>query len=140
MTIISGKNKRINFLGKIFKGSQHDYAILKIEFPIWKKYFVFFYILIDLGYLGFQKDYDCINVLIPVKKPRKTKLNPNPQLTKEEKEFNKSVSRERIYVENAISGLKRYNIISNRVRVKKEKYRENKIVLCASLWNFYLAS
>lgn len=140
MTIISGKNKRINFLGKIFQGSQHDYAILKIEFPIWKKYFAFFYILIDLGYLGFQKDYDCINVLIPIKKPRKTKSNPNPELTKEEKEFNKSVSRERIYVENAISGLKRYHIISNRVRIKKEKYRENKIVLCASLWNFYLAS
>jgi len=47
---------------------------------------------------------------------------------------------ERIYVENAISGLKRYHIISNRVRIKKEKYRENKIVLCASIWNFYLAS
>ena len=34
MTIISGKNKRIDFMGKIFQGSDHDYGMLKIEFPI----------------------------------------------------------------------------------------------------------
>lgn len=125
-------------MGKIFQGSDHDYGMLKIEFPIWRKYFAAFYILLDLGYLGFQKDYDCINVLMPIKKPRKSAKNPNPQLTEAEKKYNKSVSQERIFVENAISGLKRYNIISNRVRIKKNKYRDDTLFLCASLWNYYL--
>lgn len=140
MTIISGKDKRIKFMGKLFRGNKHDYSILKIEFPVWKRYFASFYMLMDLGYLRFQKDYDCINVLIPIKKNQKTKSNPMPKLTKSEKEFNKAVSQERGYVENAISGLKRCHIISNRVRIKKDKYRENKIFLCASIWNFYLAA
>jgi|JI7StandDraft_1071085.scaffolds.fasta_scaffold178669_2 hypothetical protein len=127
-------------MGKIFQGSDQDYGMLKIEFPIWKKYFAAFYILLDLGYLGFQKDYDYINVLMPIKKPRKSAKNPNPQLTEAEKIYNKSVSQERIFVENAIAGLKRYNIISNRLRIKKNKYRDDTLFLCASLWNYYLAA
>ncbi len=75
---------------------------------------------------------------MPIKKPRKSKANPEPKLTQEQKEYNKDVSKKRVFVENALAGLKRYYIISNRMRIKKS--RKETLVLCASLWNFYLAA
>jgi hypothetical protein len=104
-----------------------------------KRFYVIFKIMLDLGYLGFEKDHNGVRVLIPVKKPRKPKTNPEPKLDDNEKEFNKYVSRNRVVVENAIAGMKRYNIISNKMRIKKDEYREMYIALCASLWNFYIS-
>ena len=139
VTIISSYHKRITYLGGLFFGSVHDYTVLKIEFPILKKYFALFCILLDLGYLGFGKDYDSMVLYIPHKKPRKSKENPNPQLTDVQKAENKAMSQRRIVVENALAGLKRYHIISNRIRLKKMKYIDETLYLCASLWNFYLS-
>lgn len=93
----------------------------------------------DLGYLGFQKDYNCLNALIPFKKPRKSAKNPNPELSNEQKLFNREVSKKRIFVENAIAGMKRYYLIANRIRIKKEAYRNDIILISAALWNFYLS-
>ena len=138
-TVISSYHKRITYLGAVFFGSQHDYTIFKIEFPVLKKYFAACYSLLDLGYLGFENSYDCIAVYIPHKKPGKSKGNPNPQLTDQQKADNKAISQERIVVENALAGLKRYYIISNRIRLKKMKCIEETLYLCASLWNFYLS-
>ena len=41
--------------------------------------------LVDLGYQGILKDYNGDDIQIPFKKPRKSKNNPNPTLTVEEK-------------------------------------------------------
>ncbi|HFC00038.1 MAG TPA: DDE endonuclease, partial [Phaeodactylibacter sp.] len=41
-----------------------------------------------------------------------------PKLTEEQKEWNKKVSRERIFVEHAIGRLKKFRILKNRCRLK----------------------
>ena len=73
-------------------------------------------ILVDLGYHGFNNDYETNDLKIPYKKPRKSKSNPSPSLTKNQKEENKVMSKERVIVENVIGGMKRFRCISDRYR------------------------
>ena len=50
----------------------------------------------DLGYLGFEKEYKCKKLFIPHKKPKKS------ELTDDQKAENKDVSSECIIVEHSI--------------------------------------
>jgi hypothetical protein len=134
-TIISSKSKIINFIGKTFPGSTHDYTMLKKEFLPELPWFEGLNVLPDLGYQGIQTDYTGDGIRIPHKKPRKSKKNPNPQLTKEQKEENRNLSRLRIFVENAIGGMKKFNILNFVFRNKKESFGDDVIALCAGLWN-----
>jgi hypothetical protein len=137
-TVMSRLDKFIVFLGRTFTGHNHDYSMLKAEFPPDLDWFTDIGVLVDLGYLGMQKDYAGDQIAIPIKKPRKSKNNPNPQLTDEQKAANKAVSQVRIFVENAISGLKRYNILVHRFRNHKENFEDAVIGIAAGLWNFAL--
>lgn len=88
-------------------------------------------VYVDLGFLGIQKDY-CETVQIPYKKPK------GKELTKKAKLANKEKSKDRIYVEHSIGGMKRYKILSEKSRIKSV-YKYNQITgVCAGLWNFYL--
>lgn len=95
--------------------------------------------LLDLGFIGFSDLYLCKKLEIPIKKQRATKLNKN-ELNDEQKEFNKKVSQQRIYVEHAIGGMKRYRILVNRNRLKNNDIINQTIGVCAALWNFDLDS
>lgn len=66
-------------------------------------------------------------------------MNKN-ELNAEQKEFNKKVSQQRIYVEHAIGGMKRYRILVNRNRLKGDKIINQTIGVCAALWNYNLDS
>ena len=110
--------------------------MLKEEFPPSHPWFKNIKIWIDLGYIGFQKDYECEDVKIPFKKPYKTKNNPDPKLTPEQKEYNKFVSSTRVLVENAIGGIKRYNILAQKFRNKSVMLRDKSIFIAAGLWNW----
>jgi hypothetical protein len=66
-----------------------------------------------------------------------TLRKPYPQLTAQEKANNKAISRIRIFVENAIGGIKRYNILVQRFRNHKNNF--DVIGICAGLWNFSLS-
>lgn len=64
--------------------------------------------------------------------------NKSNELTDIQKEENKELGKERIYVEHSIGGFKRFKILANRLRIKS-KYLINQIIgVCAALWNFYL--
>gem|GEM_PF-2980693 len=52
---------------------------------------------------------------------------------------NKSISSERIKVEHSIGGMKRYRILSERLRIHDFDLYDNILNVCAELWNFYLA-
>lgn len=134
-TIISSVDKVILFLGKTFPGHFHDYKMLKEEFPPDQPWFKDINGLADLGYQGIQKDYEDNGIRIPNKKPRKSKINSNPELTQEQKDENRSLSRIRIFVENAIGGIKRYNILIHAFRNMKKNFEDDVIALCAGLWN-----
>lgn len=109
--------------------------MLKDEFPSHINWFENFNIWIDLGYIGFAKEFVCNLLKIPYKKPYRTKNNPDPKLTPEQKKYNKSVSKVRVVVENAICGIKRYYILNYRFRNKSELLRDKSIFLAAGLWN-----
>jgi hypothetical protein len=48
------------------------------------------------------------------------------------------LSRVRIFVENAISGIKRFNILVHAFRNRKTHMEDDVIAICAGLWNFLL--
>ena len=109
--------------------------MFKSEFPNESAWFEHLTVLVDLGYQGICKDYKGKNLLIPIKKPRKSKNNPNPSLTDEQKQYNKELRKNRILVENAIGGMKRFNILVHAFRNRKSNFLDDVIVLCAGLWN-----
>jgi hypothetical protein len=121
-TIMSTVDKFIVFLGRTFSGHNHDYAMLKAELPPDLDWFTQIALWVDLGYLGIQTDYTGQQIEIPLKKPRKSKKNPNPHLSDAQKATNKALSQVRIFVENAIAGIKRYNILVHRFRNHKNNF------------------
>ena len=136
---MSTLNKFIVFLGRTFSGHNHDYTMLKEELPPEMDWFTAIEVWLDLGYQGIQTDYEGERIEIPFKKPRKSKNNPDPQLTDEQKATNKALSQIRIFVENAIGGIKRYNILVHRFRNLTDNFEDHVIGVCAGLWNFALS-
>ena len=113
-------------------GSTHDYTMLKEEFPPEIGWFKGFKVRLDLGYTGFDKLYSCKELHLPKRKKKKGDLSV------EEKEENKRKAKERIYVEHSISGVKRYRVLSDRLRIKDIGLYNDILEVCAGLWNFYL--
>ena len=64
----------------------------------------------DLGYLGLGKTYGGATVSIPVRKSK------DQEITGEQRELKRAKSKERVAVENAIGGMKRYRFLSDRLR------------------------
>ena len=94
---------------------------------------------VDLGFLGIVKDYGGDRVKIPIKrKRRQSKKDPKVKFTEVQKAHNKAVSSERIYVENAIGGMKRYWWLTHRLRCRDAEYYSMIAGVAAGLWNFQL--
>lgn len=130
--------KWVVFVGGTFSGHEHDYTLLKTEFPPEQPWFENIHALLDLGYQGILNDYVGEHIELPHKKPRKSQNNPHPKLTGEQKTENQALSRVRIFVENAIAGIKRFNILVHTFRNHKANMEDDVIALCAGLWNFLL--
>lgn len=113
--------------------------MFKNEFEPKLNWFKNFSVYVDLGYLGFANDYETKALFIPHKKPKKSKNNPNPELTKEQKEYNKKVFSTRVIAEHAIAGMKRYGCFANRYRNKIDSTEVSFKTLSAALWNFNLS-
>jgi DDE superfamily endonuclease len=131
--------KVILFLGRTFSGHHHDYSMLKQELPPHLDWLTDIHVQVDLGYLGIQADYRNDQIDIPIKKPRKSKKNPNPELSAAQKAENKALSQVRIIVEHAIGGMKRYNILVHTFRNRIENFEDDVIGVCAGLWNLVLS-
>jgi hypothetical protein len=125
--------KRILYLSHCWVGKTQDYGMFKAEFPPEQPWFTNLNVRVDLGFLGFEKDYDCKQLFIPNKKPKKKELTP------EQKEENQLLARERIIVEHSIAGLKRYRILSDRLRLHDLDLYNQILGVCAGLWNFRLS-
>jgi hypothetical protein len=130
--IISTKDKQIRYISRSFVGRAHDYSILKAELPPEQNWFQDFEVRLDLGYIGFKDDYKCAKAYLPYKRKHKT------ELTEEQKESNKTSAKERITVEHCIGGIKRFRILSERLRVHDFNTYDTILGVCAALWNFYL--
>ncbi len=107
--------------------------MFKLEFPPGQPWFVNLNVRLDLGFVGFEKKYECKKLFLPHKKPKKQKL------TSEQKAENKQLASERVIVEHSIGGLKRYRILSDRLRMHDLDLYNQVLGICAGLWNFRLS-
>lgn len=131
--MISNLRLRILYLSKCWVGKMHDFKILKLEFPPEEEWFKNFKVRVDLGYLGIDKEYVCKELSLPHKKPRKQ------ELTMLQKLENRIFARERVKVEHAIGGMKRYRSLSDRLRLHDLGLYDDLLEVCAGLWNFQLS-
>jgi len=131
--ILSNPQKQILYVSNCWVGKTHDYRMFQEEFPPEQEWFAEFRVRVDLGFLGFEKDYVCKELLIPHKKL------PRQELTPAQKEENKLLAGKRIVVEHAIAGMKRYRILSDRLRIHDLELYDVILGVCAGLWNFYLS-
>ena len=130
--VITDRSKYIHYISHTWVGSTHDYQVFKEEFPSSESWFADKSVLVDTGFQGIQKDYKIHNLLIPKKKSRKRTLS------EAEKANNKDISSNRIIVEHAICGIKRFRIMVDRLRMRDFVAYDRIIEICAGLWNFYL--
>jgi DDE superfamily endonuclease/Helix-turn-helix of DDE superfamily endonuclease len=126
-TFYSGKKKKhtiknqitVNNRGYILhkicykKGRKHDYDIYKNHHPVTPKQVVN---VVDLGYLGIEKDFPEQLSALPYKRKR------NQILSQEEIDYNKLHSKKRIVIEHTISRMKKYRILSDVFRNKLRKH------------------
>lgn len=131
--VLTTLDKRIKYLSNAYHGSCHDFSILKTELPPEKgNWFSKNTVHVDLGYQGIDKKYVCLKLSIPAKKPKGKKLS------KKQKKANRKKSQLRIFVENAIGGMKRYRFLSDRLRCHSIKLYNKIAGVAAGLWNFVL--
>ena len=97
------------------RGCRHDYNIYKNNHPVTPKQVVN---VVDLGYLGIEKDFPEQLSSIPQRKKR------NLDLSAEEMEYNKIHSKKRIVIEHAICRLKKYRILADVFRNRLKKYNK----------------
>lgn len=84
----------------------------------------------DTGFQGFT--LDGVAILQPKKKPR------GQALTDMEKHINQWLSSIRIRIEHAISGVKRYRIVKDKIRNWKPGFKDAVFETCCGLHNFRL--
>jgi len=128
-------------LGLTTQGSMHDYQLLKEELHWYegqKNWFELLEIYVDLGYKGIDKEFLIKKLNIPFRKPGKTKKDPDPQLTEEQKLHNKAVSQTRILVEHAIGSMKFFNVLKQDYRNRRCGFDDLSIEICAGLHNLYI--
>jgi len=131
--ILSNPQRKVLYVSHCWVGKTHDYRMFKEEFPPEQDWLKDFQVRVDLGFLGIEKDYVCKELLIPNKKKKKQELSP------EQKQENKLLAGERIEVEHAIGGMKRYRILSDRLRMRDLDLYNVTLGVCAGLWNFRLS-
>lgn len=113
--------------------------MLKEEFPPAQDRFKNFDVRLDLGYLGFAKGYKCRQAYLPTKAYKKRPLTDEQKLT------NRELSRQRIGIKphrrtDSIGRMKRYRILSDRLRMHDFVTYNDVLEICAGLWNFYLTN
>jgi hypothetical protein len=84
----------------------------------------------DSGFQGFT--LAGVNIIQPKKKPR------GQELTLDDKENNRLISKIRIRIEHAIGGVKRYRIVKDKIRNWKKDFRDKVMETCCGLHNFRL--
>lgn len=137
--VLSDKQTKIHYVSEYYDGKHNDMGILKSEFDPSQNWFAKFRVLFDLGFVGVEKLYQFKELIIGEKKARKSKSNPKPELSEQQKLKNKEVSRERIFVEHAIGKMKRYRILKNRCRLKCMEIKNRVLGIAAALWNYQMS-
>ena len=110
------------------KGSVHDFKLRKQSKCTHNAKHYFY---LDMGYTGFQKIHK--NTIIPIKSSKYHKLS------KEEKWYNKEVSKIRIAIEHVNAFIKKFKIVGTRFRNRRKNFKLYMTVICG-IYNFETAN
>ncbi|HLD42045.1 MAG TPA: transposase family protein [archaeon] len=124
--LMTNKKGLIIHKTKHVAGRVHDYELWKRTHPSIPPDIE---ALVDSGYQGIQTDFPDLKTRIPIKKPR------GKQLTKQQKRYNKKLSKERVLVEHAISKVKKFGIIGQEFRNRLNSY-DTKMSVVTGIVNF----
>ena len=116
----------ILFVSQTFSGNVHDKSIADESYTIPAGYTL----MQDTGYQGYRPEG--VTIIQPQKKPR------GKELTEEQKESNRLISSDRVRVEHAIGSVKRYRIVKDECRLRKNNFVDRIFLYCAALHNFRL--
>jgi len=114
---------RIVHISKTKPGAVHDFEVYKKETPVPKDSTA----LADSGYQGLDK--------LHAKTEIPFKASKNKPLDKEDKAYNRALSRIRVKVENVLRQIKIFRIIADRYRNKNKRYNL-KFNIIAGIVNF----
>lgn len=95
-------------------GRKHDYDIYKHNHPTITPSQVDN--IVDLGYLGIEKDFPTVKSVLPIRKKK------NTLLSNDDMRYNKNHSRLRIIVEHTICKIKKFGIMGTKFRNKLRRY------------------
>lgn len=129
----------IVFLSCVVAGSTHDYKLMKSVFEPGSPWFKKIHVWLDLGFLGADREYPNARIHLPHKKPRKSKKNPDPQLTPQQKAENRKQAATRVVVEHAIGGMKFFHCLMHRIRNHLSHFVDYFFALSAGLWNYKIS-
>jgi hypothetical protein len=114
----------ILFLGTTVRGTMSDKKTADTQYSIPQG----FTLWQDLGYVGFKPKG--VTIMQPLKNTKLKKLTAN------QKSINSSMASIRVRVEHAIGSVKRYRIVKDECRLRKNKFVESILHTCAALHNF----
>lgn len=126
--VISVRGGKVVFLSDTYEGKKHDKAIADAEayeFPQGSKLWQ------DTGFQGYQPEG--VRTIQPKKKPRKQELSAD------EKQRNREISRERVEIEHQIGGIKRCKIVVDKFRNRIAHYVDDVMETACGLHNFRLS-
>lgn len=122
--IISDFNNGNILCISVAKGKVHDFSLFKrskVHFSDHIK------VLADKGYQGISELHR--NSTTPVKRTK------NHKFSRDEKQFNSELSKQRIYIEHINRYIKRFRILSGRYRNKRKKFGLRVSLICG-IYNF----
>jgi hypothetical protein len=127
--IVSDQASEVLYVSPTYSGKTHDKALLDEEDLTW---LCGIKLRQDTGYQGYIPVG--VTVIQPTKKPR------GGTLTEQQKEVNRTISKERVGIEHAIAGIKRLRILKERIRLKCEDVRDRLITIGCALHNLRVKS
>jgi hypothetical protein len=138
-TVLSLPDTVLVFLGRPLRGHHHDDTRWPQALPPAGDWLTDLQVRVDLGYLGMQSDSRGEQMDIPTKQPRQSHKHPNPPWSEAQRAAHTAVSRVRIFIEHAIGGMQRSNILVHTFRNRIEHGEDDVIGVCAGLWNLVLS-
>lgn len=127
--LIVDQQSQVLFLSSTYPGSVHD---KKLADEAGHHYPDETVLIEDLGYQGYEPEN--ISVLIPHKKPK------NGELTQQQKQDNTDLSQIRVPVEHVMAGVKRLNIVKEKIRLHIQNVRDQVMLVACGLHNLRTAA
>ena len=119
-------------------GSTHDYILYEHSYP---ELLDSVRLGLDLGYEGMEKDYPKLNCVLPIKRKnpgRGKRGKKGPELSAEQKAFNKMLSVERVVVGHTNFRVKKFHVWADEFRYRLKHYDLMTDVVCG-LVNFRIS-